>query len=191
MPPINLKLKNTIPKSPKTGLSSLLLLKTNIFISIAPKPYIPNKYNFEQQQAMAFAFLKAFYNSRELGYNVDRYKYTDVTQEIIDVVNQMAYQIITTARITSVTMIIQELAKAVLDSISINGKFSPSDCIAAFIDFILFNQNVKDAGKILTQASDTLLRERAMIRKSFLGNAVLIQILNREKGYIELKFNGF
>lgn len=157
----------------------------------APKPYIPNKYNFEQQQAMAFAFLKAFYNSRELGYNVDRYKYTDVTQEIIDVVNQMAYQIITTARITSVTMIIQELAKAVLDSISINGKFSPSDCIAAFIDFILFNQNVKDAGKILTQASDTLLRERAMIRKSFLGNAVLIQILNREKGYIELKFNGF
>ena len=88
-------------------------------------------------------------------------------------------------------MIIQELAKVVLDSISINGKFSPSDCIATFIDFILFNQNIKDAGKILTQASDTLLRERAMIRKSFLGNAVLIQILNREKGYIELKFNGF
>lgn len=57
------------------------------------KNIIPQELSFEEKQAVAFGFLKAFYTSDYVGYNVDRYEYSDVTPYIIDAVNRMGYQL--------------------------------------------------------------------------------------------------
>ena len=57
---------------------------------------------FEQKQAEAYAFLDAFYTRADLGYDVKHWRYEDVTQTIIDIVEQMGNDIYTNTRVVTI-----------------------------------------------------------------------------------------
>lgn len=65
--------------------------------------------SFSEKQAVAYAFLKAFYTREELGYSVDEAK--DVTPKIIEIVNQMGKDIIRTNKIYKVRMYLKLLQR--------------------------------------------------------------------------------
>lgn len=67
--------------------------------------------SFSEKQAVAYAFLKAFYTREELGYSVDDYKPKDVTPKIIEIVNQMGKDIIRTNKICKVRMYLKLLQR--------------------------------------------------------------------------------
>lgn len=143
--------------------------------------HIPDNLSFKQKQAMAYTFLKAFYTSKDLGYNVDRYKHTDVTQEIIDVVNEMGHKIVTTNRIVQFANLFKTIAE---------GLTSTPEFIASLI-IIVSSGDLNASIQSILLSVDKLVEERETIRRNVLAYNLTKQILNREKGYIELKFNGF
>lgn len=143
--------------------------------------YIPDGLSFEQKQMMAYTFLSAFYTREELGYSVDRYSYTDVTQEIIDIVNTIGKDFITSNRIIQVANLLKTLvepASKVEFLIALFGAIVSKDVQATFESIFAIGMN-------------KLIAERDTIKKNFWAYNLMKQILNREKGNIELKFNGF
>lgn len=57
---------------------------------------------FEQKQAEAYAFLDAYYTRADFGYDVKRWRPEDVTQTIIDIVEQMGNDIYTNTKVLAV-----------------------------------------------------------------------------------------
>lgn len=136
---------------------------------------------FEEKQIATYAFLKAFYNRAELGYSVDNYTEEDVTQEIIDIVNQMGKDMIRNARILAVADVFKLIA---------SGTSNIFDFVSALIQ-IIYTGSGATAITLLQTTEQTLLAEKDKIKKNRLAYSAFIQILNREKGNIELKFMGF
>ena len=142
---------------------------------------VSNNLSFEQRQAAAFAFLKAFYTREELGYSVDRYSYTDVTEDIIDIVNHMGKEILSNARILVAASIFKTIAE---------GAGNIFEFISALIQ-LLYAKDIPTIAKLLILTQEKLAKEKETIKSNRLAYTALILILNREKGNIELKFNGF
>ncbi|WP_089187789.1 hypothetical protein [Campylobacter sputorum] len=130
---------------------------------------------------MAYTFLKAFYTREELGYDVSRYTYQDVTQEIIDIVENMGNEIIKTNRIVQFANLFKTIAE---------GLISKYDFISSLI-IVIFNGDLKATLESILISEKNLIDERETIRKNVLAYNFMKQILNREKGNIKLAFNGF
>lgn len=146
------------------------------FRNIAPK-----ELSFEQKQAVTFGFLKAFYTSDYVGYNVDRYSYSDVTQDIIDIVNTMGREIVTNVRIVQVANIFKTLAEGVGSLWEFAGALAQ----------IVFSGDLYNFANLVQITKSQLIVEKNRIKANALANSVMLQILNREKTNIELKFMGF
>lgn len=137
--------------------------------------------NFEQQQAVAYAFLDAFYNRANFGYDVRHWQPEDVNQTIIDIVNQMGNDIVTNTRVTAVSDILFRIC---------NSLAKRPNFVTAFF-FTLLKDDTRDYYKIITIAKENLILEKPKLRKNRLAWAVITQVMAREKGNIELAFNGF
>lgn len=136
---------------------------------------------FKEKQAVAYAFLKAFYTRDELGYDVDRYTYQDVTQEIIDIVERMGKKIVRTNRIVQFANLFKTIAE---------GLGSKAEFIASLFA-IAYNGDLEATINSIFIDENNLVKERETIRKNVLAYNFMKQILNREKGNIELAFMGF
>ncbi|WP_267523452.1 hypothetical protein [Campylobacter sp. MG1] len=136
--------------------------------------------SFSEKQAVAYAFLKAFYTREELGYSVDDYEAKDVTPKIIEIVNQMGKDIIRTNRIIQSANVFKTLAE---------GLGSKVEFIAALVDLIASGSgsSLLDAVNV---SEDTLIKERKLIRRNVLAYNMMKVILAREKTNIELSFQG-
>ena len=66
---------------------------------------------FEEQQKSAFGFLQAFYNRADFGYDVNRWRWSDVNQTIIDIVNQMGNDIATNSKVAAISGFFATLAR--------------------------------------------------------------------------------
>lgn len=142
---------------------------------------ITENLSFEQQQAVAYAFLSVFYTREELGYSVDHHEYTDVTQDIIDIVNRMGKEITTNTKILVVADIFKTIAE---------GTGNVVDFINALVQ-VLYSGNIPVLYDLINMTEKDLINEKNKISQNRLAYVALIQILNREKGNIELKFMGF
>lgn len=138
-------------------------------------------YSFEEKQKAAYGFLSAFYTREELGYSVDNHKAEDVTQDIIDIVNKMGEEIVTNARI----MQFANLFNAIFGNMGSGLEF-----VAAIIASI-FDGTITGVVDVMQVTKENLVDEKNKIKRNNLAYAAMIQILNREKGNIELKFMGF
>lgn len=136
---------------------------------------------FEEKQIATYAFLKAFYNRAELGYSVDNHTEEDITQEIIDIVDQMGKDMIKNARILALADVFKLIA---------SGSGNIYDFVSSLIQ-IIYTGSGATAVTLLQTTEQTLLAQKNKIKKNRLAYSAFIQILNREKGNIELKFMGF
>lgn len=138
---------------------------------------------FEEQQEVAYAFLSVFYNRADFGYDVRHWTPSDVTQEIIDIVNQMGREIVTNTRVASVAEIFFEISKSL-------GQYR--NFIAALIDFVLNGGigTIVSNSRALKATYDKLIDARSKLRKNRLAWAVVTQIMAREKQNIEMSFMG-
>ncbi|MSN96435.1 hypothetical protein F1B92_04470 [Campylobacter sp. FMV-PI01] len=136
---------------------------------------------FEQKQKVAYGFLSAFYTREELGYSVNNHEWSDVTQDIIDIVNQIGEEIVRNARIVQFA----NLFNTILGNMGSSIEF-----IVAMVGAI-FDGTILGAIDVTIITKNKLVEEKKLIKRNSLAYAVLIQILNREKGNIELKFMGF
>ena len=138
---------------------------------------------FEEQQEFAYAFLDAFYNRADFGYDVKYWTPSDVTQEIIDIVNQMGREIVTNTRVASVAEIFFEISKSLAQY---------PNFIAALIDFVLNGGigTIASNSEVLSATYQQLTDARSKLRKNRLAWAVVTQIMAREKQNIEMYFSG-
>lgn len=72
---------------------------------------------FEQKQMEAYAFLDAFYNRSDFGYDVKRWKYTDINQTIIDIVEQMGNDISLNTKVLQVANILKTVAEGLIGGV--------------------------------------------------------------------------
>lgn len=93
----------------------------------------------------------------------------------------MGKQIVTTNRIVQVANLFKTIAE---------GLTSRPDFIASLV-IVIFNGDLKATIESLKITEDNLIREWETIRNNVLAYNFMKQILNREKGNIELAFNGF
>lgn len=142
---------------------------------------IDTSLSFSQKQEVAYKFLSVFYTREELGYSVDSYKPEQVTQQIIDIVNQMGRDIIRTNRIIQSANLFKTIAE---------GLGSQVEFVIAIVDTIASGSamGLIDAIQITER---TLIDEKDLIRRNVLAYNALKLILNREKTNIELSFQGF
>lgn len=136
--------------------------------------------SFSEKQAVAYAFLKAFYTREELGYSVDDYEAKDVTPKIIEIVNQMGKDIIRTNRIIQSANVFKTLAE---------GLGSKVEFIVALVDLVASGSAEGLVGAIRI-TEKTLIDERNLIRRNVLAYNTMKIILAREKTNIELSFQG-
>lgn len=137
---------------------------------------------FEQKQAEAYAFLDAYYTRADFGYDVKRWRPEDVTQTIIDIVEQMGNDIYTNTKVLAVA---SEIFKK-LASFMTNGT---GFLISLYITGIAGSS--KDIKKIMETTRDNITKDIAIYKKNKLAWAVVTQVMAREKGNIELAFLGF
>ena len=137
---------------------------------------------FEQKQAEAYAFLDAYYTRADFGYDVKRWRPEDVTQTIIDIVDQMGNDIYTNTKVLAVA---SEIFKK-LASFMTNGT---GFLISLYITGIA--GSTKDIKKIMETTRDSITKDIAIYKKNKLAWAVVTQVMAREKGNIELAFLGF
>lgn len=155
-------------------------INTNNVISMKVNLNTSNEITFEDKQQVAYGFLKAFYTSDYVGYNVDRYSADNVTQEIIDIVNKMGKEIVANVRILQVTVFLNAISQA--------------GSLAEFIGSVAYYILSGDAysGLQLVQVTeDELIKDKNKIKQNALANTALLTILRREINNIELAFNGF
>lgn len=137
---------------------------------------------FEQKQAEAYAFLDAYYTRADFGYDVKRWRPEDVTQTIIDIVDQMGNDIYTNTKVLAVA---SEIFKK-LASFMTNGT---GFLISLYITGIAGSS--KDIKKIMETTRDNITKDIAIYKKNKLAWAVVTQVMAREKGNTELAFLGF
>lgn len=137
---------------------------------------------FEQKQAEAYAFLDAYYTRADFGYDVKRWRPEDVTQTIIDIVEQRGNDIYTNTKVLAVA---SEIFKK-LASFMTNGT---GFLISLYITGIAGSS--KDIKKIMETTRDNITKDIAIYKKNKLAWAVVTQVMAREKGNIELAFLGF
>lgn len=140
--------------------------------------------SFKKQQAQAYAFLDAFYNRTDFGYDVKRWRPSDVNQTIIDIVNQMGDDIYTNTRVMAVaTVLFANLIQTLAGGVARN-----------FLEAMILNKISPDTTsetEIMQVTRDNLAQEKEVYRKHSLAWAVVTQVMAREKGNIELAFLGF
>lgn len=136
---------------------------------------------FQEKQIATYAFFKAFYNREELGYSVEHHDVDDITQDIIDIVDNMGKEMIRNARILAIA----DVFKTILE-----GSGNVINFIGSLIQ-IIYSGSGLVAINLLETTTDKLIKEKDKIKKNRLAYSAFIQILNREKGKIELKFMGF
>lgn len=137
---------------------------------------------FEQKQAEAYAFLDAYYTRADFGYDVKRWKPEDVTQMIIDIVEQMGNDIYTNTKVLAVA---SEIFKKLASFMSNGTGF----LLSLYITGIAGSS--KDIKKIMETTRDNITKDIAIYKKNKLAWAVVTQVMAREKGNIELAFLGF
>lgn len=137
---------------------------------------------FEDKQKAAYAFLDAYYTRADFGYDVKRWRPEDVTQTIIDIVEQMGNDIYTNTKVLAVA---SEIFKK-LASFMTNGT---GFLISLYITGIAGSS--KDIKKIMETTRDNITKDIAIYKKNKLAWAVVTQVMAREKGNIELAFLGF
>ncbi|OCR99555.1 hypothetical protein A9K75_06705 [Campylobacter fetus subsp. testudinum] len=142
---------------------------------------VNSELSFQEQQAMAYGFLAAFYDRQNLGYSVEDYSYTDVTPEIIDIVNEMGEQIVTNTRIVTIAEVLYNIGVRV----GLGATFVSASRDELSIDTII------DIISMVSISKDKLIEQKNIIMSNFFAKAVLIQILNARKQEIELRFLGF
>lgn len=139
---------------------------------------------FQQQQAEAYAFLDAFYNRSDFGYDVTRWKYSDVTQTIIDIVNQMCDDIFLNSKVLAMASVLfKEAVKNVVSGFARN--FLEAMAISKIAD------TSTDMDIVVKTTRENIAKERDIYRSNALAWAVVTQVMAREKGNIELAFLGF
>lgn len=138
---------------------------------------------FEEQQLVAYTFLDVFYNGADFGYDVKRWEASDVTQDIIDIVNQMGQEMVTNSRVASVA----EMFFAISKSLAQYPRF-----ISALIDFVLNGGvgTITNNSEALAATYQNLIDARSKLRKNRFAWAVVTQIMAREKQNIEMYFSG-
>lgn len=138
---------------------------------------------FEEQQLVAYTFLDAFYSRADFGYDVKRWEASDVTQNIIDIVNQMGQEMVTNSRVASVA----EMFFAISKSLAQYPRF-----ISALIDFVLNGGvgTIVSDSKVLLATYDDLIKAKSKLRQNRFAWAVVTQIMAREKQNIEMSFMG-
>lgn len=138
---------------------------------------------FEEQQLVAYTFLDAFYNRADFGYDVKRWEPSDVTQEIIDIVNQMGQEMVTNSRVVSVAEMFFAISKSLAQC---------RNFIAALIDFVLNGGigTIVNNSEALEATYQNLIEARLKLRKNRFAWAVVTQIMAREKQNIEMYFSG-
>lgn len=127
-------------------------------------------------------FLDAFYNRSDFGYDVKRWKYTDINQTIIDIVEQMGNDISLNTKVLQVANILKTVAEGLIGGV-------PTFIVALFKATI--DGSITDAIDIISTTKDELVKEKAKLRANGLAWAVVTQVMAREKGNIELAFLGF
>lgn len=143
---------------------------------------INKELSFEQQQAGAYAFLDAFYNRADFGYDVRHWQPDDVNQTIIDIVNQMGMDIVTNTRVTSISEVLFTIC---------NSLTSYPNFVVALIAIAMESETMLDAYNVFAITQERLIQEKAKLRKNRLAWAIVTRVMAREKGNIELAFNGF
>ncbi len=143
---------------------------------------VNSELSFKEQQALSYAFLDAFYDRQTLGYDVKDYTPDDVTQDIIDIVNEMGRQIVTNTRIVAIAEVFYNIGTAV----GLGQTF-----LRALKNQFEDIDNVLEIISLISVSKDKLIQQKNIIMSNFFARAVLIQILNTRKQEIELKFLGF
>lgn len=136
---------------------------------------------FEQQQASAYAFLDAFYNRADFGYDVRHWEPDDVNQKIIDIVNDMGNRISLNSKVTAISSLLLTIGQ----SLATFPSFVTALCIA------VGKGEVQDVIGIVSVTKNNLVEERDKLRRNRLAWAVVTQVMASEKGNIELAFAGF
>ncbi len=137
---------------------------------------------FEQKQAEAYAFLDAYYTRADFGYDVKRWKPEDVTQTIIDIVEQMGNDIYTNTKVLAVA---SEIFKKLASFMSNGTGF----LLSLYITGIAGSS--KNNKEIMETTRDNITKDIAIYKNNKLAWAVVTQVMAREKGNIELAFLGF
>lgn len=137
---------------------------------------------FEQKQAEAYAFLDAYYTRADFGYDVKRWKPEDVTQMIIDIVEQMGNDIYTNTKVLAVA---SEIFKKLASFMSNGTGF----LLSLYITGIAGSS--KNNKEIMETTRDNITKDIAIYKNNKLAWAVVTQVMAREKGNIELAFLGF
>lgn len=175
-------------------------------------------YTFKENQIIAYHFLLAFYNRKDLGYSVDNHASTEVTQYIIDTVDDIGITILSESRILDVCNFFLSVKGAIDSALDIADELKkplPSRArnkglfILSFANAVKEKyDNIKDsvnegADNIVDAAmawenifnnkitEDLFHDEYKLIRNNRLAWTYFRQILNKEKGNIELSFQGF
>ncbi|CUU88212.1 Uncharacterised protein [Campylobacter hyointestinalis] len=117
-----------------------------------------------------------------MGYDVKDYTPDDVTQDIIDIVNEMGRQIVTNTRIVAIAEVFYNIGTAV----ELGQTF-----LRALKNQFEDIDNVLEIISLISVSKDKLIQQKNIIMSNFFARAVLIQILNARKQEIELKFLGF
>lgn len=153
------------------------------FIFFEELSYGEYRIDFRTIAKNGVAFLDAFYNRADFGYDVKRWRYTDVNQTIIDIVNQMGNDMIKNARIVQAASAIKSIAELAL------GVGLPSFIVG--VVQALLDGTVKDTVAIATVARDRLIEDRKKLRSNPLAWSVVVSIMASRKQEIEMHFQGF
>ena len=135
---------------------------------------------FEQQQKVAYAFLDAFYNRADFGYDVKRWQPSDVNQTIIDMVNEMGNDISINTKVVAVASLLLTIA---------NNLTSMNFIAALFMAAI--EGKVQDVARILDITKDELIKERDKLKSDSQAWAVVISVMASRKQNIEMAFLGW
>lgn len=134
--------------------------------------------SFEEQQLVAYAFLDAFYNRADFGYDVKRWEPSDVNQKVIDIVNDMGNRIVSNSRVTTISPLLATIG----ETMAIFPSFGAALFAAAVKDEII------DAAHIASVTKQNLVKEYDRLRKNRLAWAVITQVMASEKQNIEMAF---
>lgn len=133
---------------------------------------------FEEQQAIAYAFLDAFYNRADFGYDVKRWTPDDVNQKVMDIVNDMGNRIVLNSRVTTISPLLATIGETMA--------IFPSFWAALFVAIV--KDEIRDVAHITSVTKQSLIKEYDRLRKNRLAWAVITQIMASEKQNIEMAF---
>ena len=140
---------------------------------------------FKQQQEAAYAFLDAFYNRADFGYDVKRWQPSDVNQTIIDMVNEMGDLIYTNTRVVVIASeAFQKMAKKL-----VGGGFPTKFIVELILEVI--TGDLGETDDIMDITRDKIAEERDTYRTNGLAWAVIVNVMASRKQNIEMAFLGW